>query len=710
VLAAIAIGVLPLILLAAANLARQVEEGERRVREDRIALARAAALTVSGFLDTSFATLETLAVTPTVADPTVRPQLSDLLGRARPPDSPLELIGLFRADGWNVALAGSDQPPFTLNVLDREYVQRARSRDARVVSPATIPRTTGVLTVDEVIPVDFTTGDRGVVLGSLALTKLGQQLQALPGIDSGVKIVIVDSDGQVVLHPDQRVVQSITSLRARPEVDAALRGETDSVRGPSSDDPDALTAYAPVPDYSWGVLVEQPADNAFALVRRDLALAVGVLVLIVALVGVIGWFLGARLGEAYSQVNEARLRAEDAQRRLAFLADASHILASPLEDQTTLQRVARLAVPALGDGCTIKVVDSEGVRGTSSSTNGVNSERLNSLAESLAAEAAVDGRPVVRQATIDGHQMSGLGLPLLAGGNTVGTIVCWRSNGAPYTRSDVELGEALAERVALAVENVRQYQAAQAAVRARDDFLAVAAHELKTPVTSLRGYAQLALRWIKTDRVSVAPDFARALQVIELQSEKLTRLIGQLLDVSRLETGRLKISRDLVDLVPLVRGLIDRTRMSADHHTFDLDAPEHAPARVDLLRIEQVITNLLDNAVKFSPHGGVVRVELSNTLEGNVRLAVQDQGIGIDADKQSHIFERFYQAHEERLRSGFAGLGLGLYVSRDIVEQHGGTIEVESPPEGGTRFTVTLPSGVDVELSGHGDAAVPVVR
>src|SRR6266511_5520375 len=145
-LAMIAVGVLPLVLLAAANLGRQVQEGERRVGEDRIALARAAALTVSGFVDTSFATLQTLAVTPTLVDATVRLELDTVLRRARQTNSPLEMIGLFRPDGWNVALDGREQPPFTLNVLDREYVQRARSTGMRVVSPATIPRTTRVLT------------------------------------------------------------------------------------------------------------------------------------------------------------------------------------------------------------------------------------------------------------------------------------------------------------------------------------------------------------------------------------------------------------------------------------------------------------------------------------------------------------------------------------------------------------------------------------
>ncbi len=666
-LAMIAVGVLPLVLLAAANLGRQVQEGERRVSDERIALARAAALTVSGFVDTSFATLQTL----------------------------------FRADGWNVALAGSDQPPFTVNVLDREYVQRARSTGMRVVSPATIPRTTGVLTVDLVIPIDFATGGRGEVLGSLALTKLGQQLRALPGSDSSVQIVLVDADGQVILHPDPRVVQAVTSLRTRPEVNAALRGDTGSVRGLAADGTEVLTAFAPVPDYSWGVLVVQPTESAFALVRRDLALALGVLVLTLGLVGAVGWLLGSRLSEAYAQLVGARIRAEDAQRRVAFLAEASRILASPLDDRTMVQRVALLARPTLGDGCAIEVLEDDEASDTTTVefTSGGTAESIGDLQRTLAAHAIAARRPTLHVDPAGPGSAAALAVPLLAGGTCLGAIICWRSYGRRYGEADIALAEALAERVALAVANMRHYLAAQAAVRARDDFLSVAAHELKTPVTSLRGYAQLAQKRVELGEAAVHRDISKALQVIELQSDKLTRLIGQLLDVSRLETRRLTITRELVDLVPVIGGLIDRTRMTAEHHSFQFDAPQSLVARVDPLRIEQVITNLLDNAVKFSPQGGQVRVELMSPDDGTIRVLVQDQGIGIPPEKRGHIFERFYQAHEERLRSGFAGMGLGLYVSRDIVEQHGGTIEVEAAPAGGTRFIVTLPQDADTKVA-----------
>jgi signal transduction histidine kinase len=665
--AIIAISTLPLLALAAANLARQVQEGETRVTQDRIALARAAALTVSGFVDTSFATLQTLAATPTVADPTPRPELDGLLHQARQTNSPLETIGLFRRDGWNVAFDGLDQPPLTLNVLDREYVQRARLTDTRVVSPATIPRTTGVLTVDLVIPVDFVSGGRGVVSGSLALTKLGDHLRALPGSDL-VQIVLVDTSGQVILHPNPDVVRSLTSLRGRADVDAVLVGQTGSMQIPV-DGADSLVAYAPVPGYSWGVLVSQPVDAAFSQVRRDLSLALAILAVILTLVVAMGWFFSTRLSSAYRQLLAAKLRAEaaqgqaeSAQSRMAFLAQASHVLGSSLEDATTLEQVARLAVPILGDRCTIEL-NLEPVRVTG----------------------------VVCHPGDEKHHAEGvLEVPLLAVGRSIGKITCVRTSRAHFTVAEVELTEELAQRVVLAVENARLYQLAQQAVTDRDDFLSVAAHELKTPITSVRGYAQLAMLRLGSAELVSALDLRKPLDAIVTQSERLGRLVEQLLDISRLEAGKLTLTPESIDLVPVLQALIDRKQLMADRHKISYQGPEHAVVTVDLLRLEQVVTNLLDNAVKFSPVGGEVRVELE-LKEKELRLSVQDEGIGIPADKRGRIFERFFQAHEGKFRTGFAGMGLGLNVSQQIIELHGGSIVVEGPPQGGTRMVVALP-------------------
>jgi signal transduction histidine kinase len=245
------------------------------------------------------------------------------------------------------------------------------------------------------------------------------------------------------------------------------------------------------------------------------------------------------------------------------------------------------------------------------------------------------------------------------------------------------------ERIALIREQAARAQAEEA-LRLRDEFLSVAAHELKTPITSVLASAQLIARQVEK-RASLDP--ARLMdrvRTIDRQAGKLGRLVAQLLDVGRLEAGKLSLEPAETDLVALVEGVAGTLQAQTTKHVLALRAPARIETLIDPLRIEQVVTNLLDNAIKFSPGGGTIQVEVSTPDADTVRLAVSDRGIGIPPDRRARIFERFYQAHGDDHRSG---MGLGLYISRQIVELHGGHIEAEFPPEGGTRFVVTLPAG-----------------
>src|SRR5579884_383964 len=253
---------------------------------------------------------------------------------------------------------------------------------------------------------------------------------------------------------------------------------------------------------------------------------------------------------------------------------------------------------------------------------------------------------------------------------------------AQRKRVEVQLREALAaERAAR--------EAAESALRLRDEFLSIAAHELKTPITSLSGQAQLLLRRLERDGQLEPERLAQALGMIRGQSDKLARLLGRLLDVSRLEAGKLMLERQPTDLAVLVAQVVAEARARGDLHPISLTAPPSLMADVDPLRLEQVLTNLLDNAVKYSPDGGPIEVVLARRDATTVELSVRDHGLGIPPERRGQIFERFYQAHAGDHRSG---LGLGLYVSRQIVELHGGEIGVESPSDGGTRFTMRLPA------------------
>jgi PAS domain S-box-containing protein len=406
--------------------------------------------------------------------------------------------------------------------------------------------------------------------------------------------------------------------------------------------------------------------------------------------------------------------------RATFLADASAVLASSLDYEATLQKVARLAVPALGDWCTVYMLgeDREIRRVAVAYTDGEKAELARALRRyppspvaprSSVAAAMRTGKSVLTSRIPESYVTSiaqdaehleimrrlafrsSMTVPLRARGETLGALAFFSSDPERrYGAADLALAEDLARRAGLAVDNARLYREARRAIQARDEFLSVAAHELKTPLTSMLGFAHMLLRELSPD---ARPDdwlVRRALQAIEQQSDRLTRLVSRLLDIARIEGGRLAIEPVLTDVVPLVRGVVDTIQASTSRHRLVMQAPAALEAVVDPLRFEQVLTNLLDNAVKFSPPGELIHVDLSVTSIGMLRLAVTDRGAGIPPEGLSRIFERFYQAHAGQYASG---MGLGLYISRQIVEQHGGSIHAELPAEGGTRFVVILPTG-----------------
>jgi signal transduction histidine kinase len=230
--------------------------------------------------------------------------------------------------------------------------------------------------------------------------------------------------------------------------------------------------------------------------------------------------------------------------------------------------------------------------------------------------------------------------------------------------------------------------AAEAAVFARDELLAVAAHELRTPMTSLRGYTQLTLRRQRQES-STDERTRAALEIVDAQAAKLTHLVEQLLDVSRVQAGKLTLTRLDVDIVQLTQGVVETARRRVTDHQIVVGGDATVLASVDSLRLEQVLVNLVDNAIKYSPDGGRIDVTVRRVGPDAVEIAVRDRGIGIPPENRDHIFDRFYQvAGAESLR----GLGLGLHISRQIVELHGGRIYAEFPEDGGSRFVVRMPA------------------
>jgi signal transduction histidine kinase len=297
--------------------------------------------------------------------------------------------------------------------------------------------------------------------------------------------------------------------------------------------------------------------------------------------------------------------------------------------------------------------------------------------------------------------------PMLVRGRTVGVLTFATSrSGRRYTAAELALLEDLAQRAALSVENARLYREAQDAIRLRDEFLSIASHELKTPLTPLS--LKLQILASETRRQPDSP-FRRAVEdyitVGARQVKKFTELVNDLLDVARIAGGRLRLDLEEVELGALVREVVARYEPEAARAGSRLmleQGPETVTGHWDRLRLEQVITNLVDNAIKYGA-GKPIHITVDSDTH-RARLRVKDEGIGIAPEHLSRIFQRFARAVSER---HYGGLGLGLYITRTIVEAMGGSIQVESTPGLGATFTVVLPRtpaahGSSVEPPGSG--------
>lgn len=422
--------------------------------------------------------------------------------------------------------------------------------------------------------------------------------------------------------------------------------------------------------------------------------------------------------EALRREREARDQAERAERRAAFLAQASAILSSSLASEETLQAIARLAVAEVADMCVVFARQPDGTlrRVVSVHVDPDQEQQLRALQslpidpqsdhpaaiavrtgealldppipDALVAAAATDAEHLARlRATLP---RSHIVVPLVARGVATGAILLGMSaSERVFTEADIGLVRELAGRAAVALDNARLYEAAQRAIQVRDNFLSLAVHELRAPLAAALGNVQLLVQRAERARLS-DERFGRNLRLVEEQLRRLANLIDMLLDVSRLEAGQLSIQRAPLDLAALVRRVLERAEALLVTHTLRYEEPA-GPLSIegDATRLEQVLDNLLQNAAKYSPPGSVITVRVGQQDE-RVWFAVRDEGMGIDPAALPYLFERSYRAPDASSRT-VPGMGIGLYVVREIVARHGGTIEVESEPGKGSTFTVWLP-------------------
>ncbi|HZU83435.1 MAG TPA: ATP-binding protein [Polyangiaceae bacterium] len=440
----------------------------------------------------------------------------------------------------------------------------------------------------------------------------------------------------------------------------------------------------------------------------------------------------------YEAGRRAQLEAEQLRHASAekHLAAVTRLLSSSLEYDETVGRVAELAVPAFGDWCAVDLLSDDYrvcsrvsvARRSAAGTVALVRRDLRSpeVADCVGrvtverrSEVRRDaGREELRAIGFDGEHLAALGplrswivAPLVARGRAIGALslgACERN----FDARDVWVAEQLAATAACAIDNARLHHATQQALaraeeasRLKDEFLATVSHELRTPLNAVLGWAAILAR-----KAPEAATLAKGLAAIRRNAEAQTKIIEDILDVSRMVTGKLRLDPRPIDMIALVRDALDVVRPSADAKGIALGfvvEPHDAGCLLigDGPRLQQAVWNLLSNAVKFTPPAGRVGVHV--VQDGpHVDVIVTDSGCGIDPAFLPHVFDAFRQADGSSTRT-FAGLGLGLALVRHIVELHGGHVVAESAGRGeGATFRMVLPVRVAARLAGSAQRPV----
>jgi signal transduction histidine kinase len=387
-----------------------------------------------------------------------------------------------------------------------------------------------------------------------------------------------------------------------------------------------------------------------------------------------------------------------------FLSNLAEILASALDERTMLSAVARLLVPRLGDVCLADVVEDDG-----------SVQRVDDTLEDwhLAPTPALRSGetvliPQVTQAALTAIASDANGqtaicaagirslvlLPLIGRGRLLGVLTLGMTRpDRRFSKSDLPVLEDVAQRTALGADNARLYQQAQQASRARDNTLAAISHDLRNGLNTVLTAVGLLLRSLPPDREGRRD--RRHVEAIRRSAERMTRMIGDLIDVASIESGRLFVEPRKEAVRPIIVEAIEACRDQAHEKSLRVEervTAEQIEAVCDRERVLQVLGNLIGNAIKFTPDGGVVQVS-AEPFDDEVLFTVRDTGVGVPPKQLPHVFDRFWQATPKaRL-----GSGLGLTIAKGVVEALGGRIWVESRPAEGTSFYFTLPLAAGVQ-------------
>lgn len=402
---------------------------------------------------------------------------------------------------------------------------------------------------------------------------------------------------------------------------------------------------------------------------------------------------------------------------LSFLLDASRLLSSSLDYTTTLQNIVRSAVPEFADWCALDILQAEGYKRLLvhhknpakqkyaqklqndypldiTSPGGAGKVLRTGEAEYHKIVSDEDGFKIARKNSKLFALLKKLGLgsiiimPLKGRGRVLGAISFVTENQRrSYDEESFVMAEELARRAAAAMENARLYKESQDTIKLRDEFLSIASHELKTPITSMKMFAQVLQKQFEEKKEE---EPLRYLRRINEQINKQTQFISDLLDISRLQLGKFGFKPERFDLENAIREITEGIQLTTQKHKISIRGEATKKVFADKERIGQVITNLLTNAIKYSPKGGKIIVGISQK-KGGTTVSIQDEGVGIAKENLKKIFERFYQVSEPTEKT-YPGLGIGLYISTEILKKHHGTLSVESTKGKGSTFTFTLPA------------------
>ena len=642
---------IPFLLLSAISLAQSDQDERSAVAMDRAALALSASRTLDAMISGNFATLRAIALDLRLRDPRDAATAKSLLLAHRRSTPVFQGIGLYDSRGND--LVHTDRDPFSFNVADRDYFPPVIA-GGEFTGQVIVGRGTGVRTVPLAVPVTFADGSAGALVAPLALAEIELELSKIVG--PGVGAVLIDVNTQVFVHPDPETAAAMRPLIDRPDANAARAGSA-GVMAVRIDGQEFVSAYAPVPVPRWGVLLLQPASAVFA--GPDARLKAGAIFL---------------LGVLLASVAIATYLARQLSRASAATEAGAHFLEQLIES-------APLAV-AVTTGSTHRYVIANARYQALAPRAPVIGR---TYAEVWPTEVAILGTPALDRVLVTGEGMSTIDTPVdLPAGRRYLTGVVSRHEGVDGRERGL---------LAVILDTTDAVLERERAGGEKDEFLSVASHELKTPLTAISMAAQIIRRGLSRDPLDV-PLLERQSTTLEAQVKRSAKLIGDLLDISRMRAGRLDLERAAVDLAGLVQEVYDRQHDAlppgaASRLLLVIDGD---PVFVDgdLARLDQVVTNLLTNAVKYSPDGGTIELDVARAGVDAV-LRVVDHGIGIPPHERRTLFAPFQRGASAQARR-IEGTGLGLYITQRIVTEHGGTMTVDETPGGGTTVTVRLPA------------------